>query len=64
MGHADLEELYGYVQETPASDDKLLAALGEPQPLKVVGRRGTRRGTDRDNQSLPDAPKGDVTNAG
>ncbi|WET78743.1 hypothetical protein P3102_32615 [Amycolatopsis sp. QT-25] len=55
MGHADLDELYGYEQEIPVSDDKLSAALGEPHLLKVVGQRGTKRETDRDDQALPDA---------
>ncbi|WP_284746460.1 tyrosine-type recombinase/integrase [Amycolatopsis sp. RTGN1] len=64
MGHADLEELAGYVQETEASNAQLLAALGEQQSLKAVGSRGTTRGTDLGNQPLPDAAEGDVTNAG
>lgn len=63
MGHADLEELSGYVQQTDASDARLLAALGEPKQLKAVGPRGTKRGTNRRNQPLPGATKGDVTKA-
>lgn len=63
MGHADLEELAGYVQETPEADSRMLAALGERQPPKVVGRRGTGRGTDRRNQTLRTVTKPDDANA-
>lgn len=66
MGHADLDQLAEYVQRTPESRAKLLAALGERTELSVVdgmGRRGTSRGTDSDNQALPDATDGDVTDA-
>lgn len=52
MGHADLEELEGYVQETPEARAKLLAALGETPPLKVVEQPGTPSGTDVDFQGL------------
>ncbi|MEU0791421.1 tyrosine-type recombinase/integrase [Amycolatopsis sp. NPDC005961] len=61
MGHADLEELAAYVQETEASDAQLLAALGEPRQLKAVGPRGTKRGTKSRNQALPKATGGDAT---
>lgn len=67
MGHADLDELAGYVQETPAARAKMLAALGELPPLAAVedvGPRGTDRGTDSDNQPIPAAPNGDETNTG
>ncbi|WIY05438.1 site-specific integrase [Amycolatopsis mongoliensis] len=64
MGHADLEELFGYVQETEQSEDRLRAALGDKKPLRAVGPRGTKRGTKRGNQPLPDAPNNGVTNAG
>jgi len=68
MGHADLEELAGYVQETSAARSRLLAALGERPQLSVVdderGTRGTDRGTDSDNQAFPTAPNGEETDAG
>jgi integrase len=67
MGHADLEELEGYVQETPAARSNMLAALGERAPLAVVedrGTRGTGRGTEVDNQTLPTVTREDETNAG
>ena len=68
MGHADLDELAGYVQETSSARARMLAALGERPGLSVVdderGTRGTDRGTDLGNQASPDAPKGGETNAG
>lgn len=68
MGHADLDELAGYVMETTASRAKMLAALGERPGLSVVdderGTRGTDRGTDSDNQPIPETPNGDETNTG
>ncbi|MEV4604831.1 tyrosine-type recombinase/integrase [Amycolatopsis sp. NPDC049253] len=66
MGHADLEELAGYVQRTPEARAKLLAALGERAELKSVpdvGPRGTDRGTNPDNQALPSTPTEDTANA-
>lgn len=54
MGHADLEELEGYVQETPEARAKLLAALGEKPPLKVVEQPGTPSGTNSDGNTLED----------
>ncbi|WP_409182638.1 hypothetical protein F9C11_40660 [Amycolatopsis sp. VS8301801F10] len=63
MGHADLEELAGYVQETPEADSRMLAALGERQPPKAVGSRGTDRGTDPRNQTLRTVTKPDGANA-
>jgi integrase len=63
MGHSDLEELAGYVQETPQARARMLAALGETSPLKAVDPRGPERGPDSDNQPLAEAPKGDETNA-
>lgn len=62
MGHADLEELAGYVQETPQARARMLAALGERPPLSAVDRRGPDRGPDPDNQALPVATEGDETN--
>lgn len=67
MGHADLDELAGYVQETTAARAKMLAALGERPELAAVadvGPRGTERGTDSDNQPFPETPTGDETNTG
>ncbi|MEU0467194.1 tyrosine-type recombinase/integrase [Amycolatopsis sp. NPDC006131] len=64
MGHADLDELAGYVQETREARTKMLAALGERAPLSAVepvGRRGTDRGTNLDNQGSSDAPSEEVT---
>lgn len=62
MGHADLDELSGYVQETPQARARMLAALGERPQLSavegVVGSRGTDRGTDSDNQASPEATNG------
>ncbi|WP_409466322.1 tyrosine-type recombinase/integrase [Amycolatopsis sp. GA6-003] len=63
MGHADLEELAGYVQETPEADSRMLAALGERQPPKAVGPRGTDRGTNPRNQTLRTVTKPDGANA-
>ncbi|PXY25169.1 hypothetical protein BAY59_24400 [Prauserella coralliicola] len=60
MGHADLDELAGYVQETPQARAKMLAALGEPTPLTVVDPRGPDRGPNSDNQPLPEASRGDA----
>jgi integrase len=60
MGHADLEELEGYVQETPAARARLLASLGERPTLAAVEERGTRgtgRGTDSGNHVLPAVTK-------
>lgn len=68
MGHADLAELSGYVQETPQARARMLAALGEHPALSAVdgdrGTRGTDRGTDRDNQTLPGTTGGGETNTG
>lgn len=67
MGHADLEELAGYIQETTTARAKMLAALGERQELAAVadvGPRGTEHGTDLGNQPLSDTPNGDATNTG
>lgn len=36
MGHADLEELAGYVQRTPEARAKLLASQGEHNALTVI----------------------------
>ncbi len=58
VGHSDLSITREYVQQTQSAQARVLAALGEPQPLKAVGPRGTDRGTDRDNQALPEAPQG------
>lgn len=63
MGHAALDELAGYVQETSEAAAKICAALGERQPPKAVGRRGTSRGTGRRNQRLGTVTKQDGTNA-
>lgn len=66
MGHADLEELEGYVQETPQARARILAALGERPALSAVESdvdpRGPKRGPDLDNQALPDATNGGTTN--
>ncbi|WP_157606531.1 tyrosine-type recombinase/integrase [Saccharomonospora cyanea] len=58
MGHADLSELAGYVQETRQARARMLAALGEVAPLAAVDPRGPGRGPDFDNQALPDVPAG------
>ncbi|MEV6879572.1 site-specific integrase [Amycolatopsis sp. NPDC051128] len=58
LGHSDLSITREYVQQTQAAQGRVLAALGESQPLKAVGPRGTDRGTDRDNQEFPEAPEG------
>ncbi len=58
LGHSDLSITREYVQQTQSAQARVLAALGEPQPLKAVGPHGTDHGTDRDNQPLPDAPEG------
>ncbi|HEY3712849.1 MAG TPA: hypothetical protein VGL64_25955 [Amycolatopsis sp.] len=60
MGRADLEELTGYVQRAPEARAKLLASRGEHNALTVIDGVG-QRGTNRDNQTLPDAPSDDVT---
>lgn len=68
MGHADLEQLGEYVQETRSAHSRMLAALGERPELSVVddphGMRGTERGTNLDNQVSPTAPRGEGTNTG
>lgn len=67
MGHADLEELAGYVQETPQARAKMLAALGErPQLLAVDpdSPRGPDRGPDFDNQALPETTSKEETDTG
>lgn len=67
MGHADLDELAGYVQETTAARAKLLAALGDRPtlaPVEDVGRRGTKRGTDSDDLALPGATTDHTTDTG
>lgn len=58
LGHSDLSITREYVQQTQSAQARVLAALGEQQPLKAVGPRGTKRGTDPDNQALPEAPEG------
>lgn len=55
MGHADLDELAGYVQETPRAR---AAAPGELPPLAAVEDVGPR-GTNLDDQTFPKTPKGD-----
>ncbi|MGA6164283.1 tyrosine-type recombinase/integrase [Amycolatopsis magusensis] len=68
MGHADLDQLAEYKQFSAEARQKLFAALGERPPLSAVtdgdvGQRGMKRGTDSDNQPLPDVPDEDVTDA-
>lgn len=60
-GHADLDELAGYVQDSPAARARLLAALGQAQPLQAVtGHDGAEDGADSDSEALPDTQgKGD-----
>jgi integrase len=41
MGHADIRETQGYVQETPAARARLRAALGDRDPLTVVPGENT-----------------------
>jgi len=55
MGHSDVAVTREYVQRTEAAKAKVLAALGDRQPLKAVGQRGTERGTELDNQPLSEA---------
>lgn len=53
MGHSTLDETDGYVQMSPDVRARLLAALGDAQPLKAVpdvGGRGMGHGTDHDRQ--------------
>jgi integrase len=63
MGHSDVAETRGYVQRSNTAKSKFLAALGDAQPLKVVGRRGTERGTNLDNQESSEAPIEEAGNA-
>lgn len=55
MGHADLDELAGWlVHETSTARARMLAALGERPGLSVVDdERGTDRGSDLGNQPVP-----------
>lgn len=57
MGHETLEQAAEYVQETPTAHRRVLAALGERQPLSVVeGQAGAEPGAHSDPQSRPDTP--------
>lgn len=50
-GHADLDELAGYAQDSPAARARLLAALGEQTPLSAVtGQHGADGGADVDSK--------------
>ncbi|MGH3439296.1 MAG: tyrosine-type recombinase/integrase [Sciscionella sp.] len=54
MGHADIKETQGYVQQTPAARGRFLAALGEHPELRQVPnveRRGADRGADSDRDT-------------
>jgi len=56
MGHADLNQLRPYVQETPEARARALAALGERQELRAVedvGQIGAPSGAEVD-RSTPD----------
>ncbi|WP_162830511.1 site-specific integrase [Amycolatopsis thermalba] len=63
MGHADINLSREYVQATSTARARVLAALGDSPKLTAidggVGRRGTERGTDLDNQPSRSAPKRD-----
>jgi integrase len=60
MGHSDIAQTREYVQRSQAARARVLAALGEQQPLTAVdggvGRRGTPRGTNPDNQPSRSTP--------
>ncbi|MCU1685098.1 MAG: xerC [Amycolatopsis sp.] len=64
MGHSDLEELEGYVQETPAARARMLASLGERPQLAAVDESVGQRGTDSTNQPPSTVTNEDETNAG
>lgn len=60
-GHADLDELAGYAQDSPEARARLLAALGERVPLAPVEQHGTdsgARGTDRGTEPDRDTSAG------
>jgi integrase len=57
LGHEDISLVRGYVQETPGARERLLAALGESQPLHVIeggGARGADVGADSSLESVED----------
>lgn len=58
MGHSDVNQSATYVHRTQAARARVLAALGDSSVtgLTVVGQRGTDRGTDLGNQTLPRVP--------
>ncbi|NIJ10607.1 integrase [Saccharomonospora amisosensis] len=69
MGHSDINLSREYVQQTSTARARVLAALGEAPTLSVVdnggvGQRGTRRGTNLDNQALREASKTEDGNVG
>jgi integrase len=57
LGHETLEQAAAYVQETPAAQQRLLAALGERPALTVIqGQAGAEDGADLDSQPRPTTP--------
>lgn len=60
MGHATLEQTMDYNQVTARARGRILAALGNTEPLTVVegGKKsGTLPGTNPDSQALPEAAR-------
>jgi integrase len=62
MGWSDPKLAREYIQESPGTRDRVMAALGDPSVtgLRVVGQeqqRGTDRGTSADTDAPAEAPK-------
>jgi integrase len=59
LGHKRLEETHGYAQQGDEFKQQVRAALGDTEAtkLRVVGQRGTARGTDPGQQPIEDERK-------
>lgn len=67
LGHSDVEETRGYVQETQdETRATMFVALGQRPPLTVVdgGARGANDGANPDSQASPAAPIKGAENVG
>ncbi|HEX3783699.1 MAG TPA: tyrosine-type recombinase/integrase [Pseudonocardiaceae bacterium] len=66
MGHKRLEETHGYAQQGDEFKQQVRTALGDPEAakLRVVGPRGTARGTDASQQPTEDERKSNRRESG
>ncbi|TDP97683.1 tyrosine-type recombinase/integrase [Labedaea rhizosphaerae] len=67
MGHATVDQTNTYVQDTPASHQRITGALGDRPGLTVVGQddeRGTARGTEAREGPGASGSMGDQSDAG